>query len=381
MIGDYTKLPHAGIRTLAPYIPGKSVEALAREQKLTDIIKLASNENPLGCSPQVTAALSTLTPHQIATYTVSTQHPLRAKIARMLNVDTDMLLLCNGSDALFQHALMCFALHTNKHMLTHAAAFISYEIQANILGIETKHVPLKADWHVDIDAMINTCNEHTGLIFIANPNNPTGLHIPQTEIIRLLNHIPPTTLLVLDEAYHEYLRPEEQSDPATLLQRYPNLIITRTFSKAYGLAALRIGYAIANPEIIALFYQIQLPFAVNQAAMFAASAALDDATFVQQTVTLNQEERPRVQHGLQQLGLQQLPSQCNFITFDCGIDALLMEQRLQREGVIIRPLTPYGLNRYLRATIGTSQQNTRFLDALQRCITLEGASHDHAIKS
>ncbi len=368
MFYDYTQLPHAGIRTLAPYIPGKSAEALAREQGLTNILKLASNENPLGCSQAAVDALSTLPAHLIATYTVSTQHPLRQKLAHALDLDPEMLMLSNGSDALFHLLLVCFALHTGKHILTHEAAFISYEVQAKTLGIEAHHIPLKPDWQVDIDAMIHACTEKTALIFIANPNNPTGLLVPQAEINRLLDHIPATTLLVLDEAYHEYLAPTAQSTPSVLLAKYPNLVITRTFSKAYGLAALRLGYALANPVIIALLYQIQLPFAVNQAAMLAAIAALDDQAFVQQTILVNAEGREHMQKGLSNLNLVQLPSACNFITFDCGHDAAMMNKRLQHEGIIVRPLTPYGLTRHLRVTIGTPEQNTRFIETLHHCI-------------
>ena len=365
---DYTQLPHAGIRTLAPYIPGKSAETLAREQGLTNIIKLASNENPLGCSQAAVDALSTPTGHLIATYTVSTQHALRQKLAQGLDLCPEMLMLSNGSDALFHLLLVCFALHTGKHILTHDAAFISYEVQAKTLGIETHHIPLKPDWQVDIDAMIQACTEKTALIFIANPNNPTGLLVSQRDIIRLLDYIPATTVLVLDEAYHEYLPPAAQSRPSVLLAKYPNLVITRTFSKAYGLAALRLGYALANPAIIALLYQIQLPFAVNQAAMFAAAAALDDKAFVQQTILVNVAGREHMQTGLSNLNLTQLPSVCNFITFDCGHDAGMMDKRLQQEGIIVRPLTPYGLTRHLRVTIGTSEQNTRFLKTLNHCI-------------
>ena len=378
MTYDYTQLPHAGIRTLAPYIPGKSTAALTKELHLNDIIKMASNENPWGCSQTVIQALSTLTPHQLATYTVSTEHPFRQQLADHLSLPTDMLMLSNGSDALFNLLLVCFALHTDKHILTHEAAFISYEIQATTLGIDTIHVPLKSDWQVDIDAIIHTCTEKTALIFLANPNNPTGALIPSIEIIHLLDHIPASTLVVLDEAYHEYLVPTEQSIPHQLLAKYSNLIITRTFSKAYGLAALRLGYALANAAIIALLYRIQLPFAVNQAVLFAAAAALDDQVFIQHSVLMNTQERTKMQQSLANFGLNQLPSVCNFITFNCGCDAKTMDQQLQRQGIITRPLTPYGLTRYLRVTIGTPDQNQRFLRTLQHCIT--GIIHDESIK-
>lgn len=377
MFYDYKKLPHAGIQSLAPYVPGKSAEALADEQGLTDIIKLASNENPLGCSPAVHEALAALSPHLIATYAVSAQHPFRKKLSARLNIDTEMLLLSNGSDTIFNLALMCFALHSKKHMLTHEAAFIQYEIQAKTLGIPTHHVPLKANLEVDIDGLINACTDETAMLFLANPNNPTGLLISQPDIQRLLDNTPQSTIIVLDEAYHEYLPLEKQSDPQSLLAKYPNLIITRTFSKVYGLAALRLGYAMANPVLIELLYRIQLPFIVNQAAMHAASAALDDETFVHQTLKLNRDGMQYMTQALEKLKIIQFPSACNFITIDSGYDALMVDQHLQRQGVIVRPLNPYGLNRHLRITIGTDAQNKRLLTALQH--SLEELSYEQSI--
>lgn len=365
---NFKHLSHLGIQELAPYIPGKSAELLAKEQKLTDIIKLASNENPLGCSPQVHQALSALTPAQIATYTVSAQHPFRNQLAHFLNLDSEMVLLSNGSDTIFNLALVCFALHTGRHMLTHEAAFIQYEIQAKTLGVPTIHAPLNDDKTVNIDALIENCTHQTGIIFLANPNNPTGLLIPQAEIYRLLSHIPPQVIVVLDEAYHEYVPTKEQSNHQKLLEKFPNLIITRTFSKAYGLAALRLGYAMANPSLIELIYRIQLPFIVNQAAMTAGSAALLDQNFIQSTLKLNQEGMHQVKHGLAQLEVSQLPSAGNFITIYSDYDAKVIDQLLQNQGIIVRPLNPYGLKQYLRVTIGTELQNTRFLNALSHCL-------------
>jgi histidinol-phosphate aminotransferase len=368
MLYDYKKIPHAGIRSLSPYIPGKSAESLAQEQGLSNIIKLASNENPLGCSDAVKEALAELTSHQIATYTVSTQHPLRKKLSNQLNIDTEMVLLSNGSDNIFNLALICFALHTGKHMLTHQAAFIQYEIQAKTLGIPTYHVPLKSNFEVDIDGLIAACTEETAMIFLANPNNPTGLWIQKQDIQRLLDNVPRSTVVVLDEAYHEYLPADKQSEPHQLLSAYPNIVITRTFSKVYGLAALRLGYAIANPVLIELLYRVQLPFIVNQAAMYAASAALDDHDFIQRTLKVNHDGMVQMKAALDELNIIQLPSACNFITIDSGYDALIVDKHLQHQGVIVRPLHPYGLTRHLRITIGTESQNTRCLTALNHCL-------------
>ncbi|HBI22579.1 MAG TPA: histidinol-phosphate transaminase [Legionella sp.] len=371
---DYDALPHAGIRTLIPYIPGKSADALSHEKSLTNIIKLASNENPLGCSPLVIEALSHLTGHKIATYPMSINHPLREKLAVKLGVDAPMVTLGNGSDSLFCLLLTCFALHTGRHVITHDYAFSSYAIQAKTLGIPVVSTVVYGNWAVDIDAMIAACDDKTALVFIANPNNPTGLRVNDSDIERLLKAIPVSTILVLDEAYCEFDHNHRQAFSISLLSTYPNLVITRTFSKAYGLASLRLGYAIAHPQITALLYRIQLPFVVNIAAMIAADAALDDDDFIAQTIEMTGHGLKQMQAGLNTLGLtHNNPTMAtNFITMDCGTDSMPVYNALQEHGIIVRPLHPYGLKHYLRVTIGTEEQNNRFLDALS--ITLKRGS-------
>ena len=363
---DYDQLPHAGIRELSPYVPGKSADMLARERGFTHITKLASNENPLGCSPLATLALADLSGRNIATYPMSVNHPLRQKLAEKLSVDRDMLTLGNGSDSLFCLLLTCFALHNDKHILTHDYAFSSYAIQAKTLGIPVVSTGVKSNWEVDIDAMIDACHEKTAMIFISNPNNPTGLPVCQSDIKRLLDCIPETTLLVLDEAYYEYTHHSDKTYSIELLKTHPNLVITRTFSKAYGLAGLRLGYAIANAKITALLYRIQLPFVVNIAALTAASAALDDDEFITKTVQLNEHGIKQVQQGLTGLGLTHLPTEGNFIMFNCKNDGMHIYQGLQDYGIIVRPLHAYGLNHYIRVTIGTRHQNQHFLEHLSK---------------
>lgn len=361
---NYKELPHIGIRSLAPYVPGKSVEEVACERGLTDIIKLASNENVLGCSPQVAKALADLSAHHLATYPQSIHHPLRQELAQQLTIDTAMITLANGSDSLFGLLLTCFALHTDKHIVTHDYAFSSYAIQAHTLGIPVIHTPVKDNLEVNVDAMIAAITEQTALVFIANPNNPTGLLIDHNEINRLLASIPKTTLLVLDEAYYEFVN-DKQPHATDLLGTYNNLIITRTFSKAYGLAGLRTGYAMAHPDVTALLYRIQLPFAVNIAALTAASAALQDTDFLAKTQQMTATGLQQLEQGLAQLNLTYFKSAGNFITFDCQMDGLILYELLQQSGIIVRPLHPYGLNQYIRVTVGTEQQNTRLLNNLK----------------
>ncbi len=362
---DYSLLPHSGIQSLVPYVPGKSTDELAGEQGLTDIIKLASNENPLGCSPLVTQALASLSSHQIATYTIPVHHPLRKKLADKLGIDVNMLTLTNGSEALIPLLQICFALHTEKHVVIPNYSFIAYGIQAKLLGIPVVSPPVLPNWQADVDAIIDCCNEKTAIIFLANPNNPTGALIGQAEIGRLLENIPASTILVLDEAYYEYVSEEDKLDTLSLLGKHPNLVITRTFSKVYGLAGLRLGYGIATPQISALLQRILPPFPVSETALVAGCAALDDHEFFKHTLQINAQGLKKVQQGLDDLGIDYLPAAGNFITFDCKTDAAPLYQQLLQRGVILRPLHPYGLNNYLRVTIGTDNQNSRFLDNLK----------------
>ena len=362
---DYHLLPHEGIQSLHPYIPGKSAEEVAKEQGLTNIIKLASNENPLGCSPRVIEAIAGLSGKQIATYPIPANHPLRKKLAQTLGVDSGMITLGNGSDALIPLFQTCFALHCDKHVLTHDYAFISYGIHAKSLGIPVITTPLLPNWQVNIDAMIATCNQKTGLIFLATPNNPTGLLVKHAEIKRLLQNIPETTILVVDEAYYEFVNDSEKPNTLSLLATYPNLIITRTFSKAYGLAGLRLGYAITSAYITALLQRVLPPFTVNEVALVAANAALEDPEFIKDSVNNNVRGLVQLQHALEQLQLNYLPTAGNFITFDCQADAHQLYLSLQQQGIIVRPLHPYGLKNYLRVTIGTEQQNSFFLQKLK----------------
>ncbi|MGQ3888215.1 histidinol-phosphate transaminase [Legionella sp. CNM-1927-20] len=361
---DYLQLPHKGIRNLNPYVPGKSIEELAQEKGLSQIIKLASNENPLGSSLKVKDAITQLTSLKMATYPAAASHPLQKKLSEKLAVSENQLILSNGSDLLFSLLLTIFGLHQNKSMLTHEYAFITYSIQAQTLNIPVQISPLLPTWEVDIEAMANMASTNTSLIFLANPNNPTGLLIPLEKIHYLLKQVPDSTIVVIDEAYYEYTYKPSQQGALSLFNEFSNLVITRTFSKAYGLAGLRLGYAIAHPDVINLLYRVQLPFAVNQVALEAGAAALEDENFLAETVTVNAQGLEQMRRGLTDLNLQFLPSVGNFITFDCGQNSLSIYQQLLDEGIIVRPLHNYNLPNHLRVSVGLPEQNTRFLKNL-----------------
>ncbi|MDF1757136.1 MAG: histidinol-phosphate transaminase [Legionellaceae bacterium] len=362
---NYKNLTHHGIQSLKPYIPGKSIEEVAREQGITDIIKLASNENVWGCSEKVIQALQDLSTQNLSLYPASICHPFREQIAKFLNVETEMLTLSNGSDLLICLLLICFALHNDKHILTHDHAFISYQIQAKTLGIPVVSTPTK-NWEVDIDAMINACTEKTAMIFLANPNNPTGGLISYEDVKRLIESIPETTILVLDEAYYEYAKADFKGNSIDLVKKHSNMVVIRTFSKAYGLAGLRLGYAISNPQITQLLYSVQLPFAVNIASLTAASVALKDQDFIDKVLSLTNQGLQQMRDGLDNLNIPYLPSSANFITIDCGRDGNDVFDFLQKTGIITRPLHPYNMSNFLRITIGTKEHNERTLSALSR---------------
>lgn len=360
MGSEFTTLSHRGIQVLSPYIPGKSIEEVRKETGISNIIKLASNENPFGCSPKVIEVLQNSDPIQIARYPAEAHHPLRQQLSDFLQVPTNMLSLANGSDSLFGVLLTGFALLVDKHMITHDYAFNTYAIQSHTLGVEVVTLAMK-NWTIDVDAVIAACTAKTALIFIDNPSNPVGSVLPLADIEKILLNIPKTTLLVLDEAYYEFLPPNSMHS-IPLLKKYRNLIITRTFSKAYGLAGLRLGYAIADPEITEVIQKVHLPFTANILALNAASAALSDQAFVQHTQQHVARERQAMMELLDAKKIHYLPPNSNFITIECGQDrAVSMAQEFQERGIIIRPLHPYGMNSYIRVSIGTTEQNQRFI--------------------
>lgn len=362
---NFKQLTHPGIQSLQPYIPGKSLADFTKQHSSIEVIKLASNENVLGCSPKAISAIHNLNCKDSSIYPTSISHPIRNQLAGHLGVASNMLTLSNGSDLLIGLLITCFALHNNKHILTHDYAFVSYAIQAKTLGVKIASTPTN-NWEVDIDAIINACNMHTALIFLANPNNPTGTLIKHSEIKRLITNIPKTTILVVDEAYYDYAQNHYAGNSLELLTEHPNLVVMRTFSKAYGLAGYRLGYIVSCPEISEIIYSVQLPFSVNIAAMNAASAALEDQEFIQKTLSMNTKGLAQLTKGLTKLNIKYIPSYANFITIDCGKNAGIIANELEKDGIITRPLDQYQMTNHLRITIGTQEQNNKVLDSLAK---------------
>lgn len=369
MTSLFLSLPHVGIQTLTPYQPGKSIESTAREYHLKNIIKLASNENPLGCSPNVLLALEQLSPMQLATYPSAAHHKLPEQLSRKHGLKPEQILLSNGTDALFSLIMTTFALHTGRTMLTHEYAFSAYTIQAQTLGVPFKTAPINQDWTLNVDALLESIEPNTGILFLANPNNPTGILTPSADIKKILAALPETTLFVLDEAYIDYC--DEYENTVTWLSAYPNLILLRTFSKIYGLAGLRLGYAMGQADIISLLAKAQLPFTINQLALQAGSVALEDQAFIQKTLQVNKTGMEKMLVGLQALSLKPVISKGNFITVDCLQAAHWIYEALLQQGIIVRPLAAYGLPNHLRITIGTPTQIERVLKALSIILNKE----------
>ena len=352
--------PH--VRAIAPYQPGKPISELARELGLAeaDIVKLASNENPLGPSPLALAAAQDAL-HDMALYPDGAGFALKAKLSEKFGVAASQIVLGNGSNDVLDMAARAF-LSPGTSSVHSEHAFAVYPIATQTVGAQSIVVPAR-DYGHDLAAMRAAICDDTRVLWIANPNNPTGTFLPWAEIEAFLETVPPHVLVVLDEAYGEYLPPAERCDTAAWLTRFPNLLISRTFSKAYGLAGLRVGYGLGHPEIIDLLNRVRHPFNVNLPALVAAEAALDDAEFLARSYALNSAGMAQLVAGLAGLGIETVPSKGNFLLAKVG-DAARINTELLKRGVIVRPVANYGLPEFLRVSVGLAGQNARFLDAL-----------------
>jgi histidinol-phosphate aminotransferase len=352
--------PH--ISAIAPYQPGKPISELAREMGLEEsaIVKLASNENPLGISPKARAAMAAAI-DGLALYPDGNGYALKSALSHRLGVDMARIVLGNGSNDVLELAARVF-LGPDASAVYSRHAFAVYPLATlacAALGIET---PARDHGH-DLDAMAAAIRPDTRLVFIANPNNPTGTLLRPDELLAFLERLPETVAVVLDEAYGEYLKPDQRAPSLDWLARFPNLIVTRTFSKAYGLAGLRVGYAIAHPEVADLLNRLRQPFNVNSLALAAAEAALDDADFIAASKRVNDAGLAQLTAGFRDLGLDYIPSHGNFVCVRVG-EAARVYHELLRRGVIVRPVGNYGLPDYLRVSVGLEGQNQRLLAAL-----------------
>ena len=354
------------LRSVKNYQPGKPLEELEREYGVKNAVKMASNENALGPSPKAVAAMrkALLKTHR---YPDGGCYYLRHKLAKFLKVAPESLVFGNGSDELLVFAVRAFVSEGDEVIIADPT-FLVYEIACAVENGRIVKVPMK-NFRYDLERMKARINGRTKLIFIANPDNPIGTYIKESALAAFLSRVPAGVVVVLDEAYFEFGNiKKDYPDSVKLLKKYPNLIVTRTFSKAYGLAGLRVGYAVASEGIVNALNKVREPFNVNLLAQEAAVAALDDRAHLNKTVKLVNEGRKFLTAALEIMGARCVDTVTNFILADLGREAQPVYEGLLKRGVIVRPMNAWGLSRFIRVTIGTKADNKRFIDSLKKVL-------------
>ena len=350
-----------GVRLLIPYVAGKQIEELERELGITEIIKLASNENPLGPGKKALAAIQATLP-KLTLYPDGNGFNLKSALAKKYGLNIDQITLGNGSNELLELVARAF-LEPGLEAMFSEHAFAVYPIVTQAVGA-TAVIVSALNFGNDLDAMAARISDLTRVIFIANPNNPTGTLLSQVDLQDFISVLPRHCLCVLDEAYFEFVDNKAGINSLAWLKTCPNLIITRTFSKAYGLAGLRVGYSLSSPEIADILNRVRQPFNNNALALAAAEAALADEEYLQQTIAVNAQGMSDLTTGFKALGLEWIPSAGNFISVDLKQPGQPIYEDLLRKGVIVRPVANYGLPNHLRISIGTPTENQFFLKAL-----------------
>ncbi|MGH8397843.1 MAG: histidinol-phosphate transaminase [Gammaproteobacteria bacterium] len=370
---DLMELCTPGVRGLKPYEPGKPISELQRELGLSDIIKLASNENPLGPSPKALAAIqAALT--DLALYPDGQTYGLRQALAAKHDVAPEYITFGDGSDQNIEFLARVF-LEPGRNAVFSKHAFAVYKIVTQATGAEKREVEANPHTHPtapyghNLDKLLQAVDVNTRIVFLANPNNPTGTWLDRKSMQDFLERVPKKTLVVVDEAYIQYVDEPEYPDSSLWLGEFPNLVVTRTFSKIYGLAGLRVGYSLSHPRVAALLNRVRQPFNVNNLAQVAAIAALADQEHVRRSVENNKQGKRQLQEGFRGLGLNWIPSIANFLSVDFKRPARPIHEALLREGVIVRPVLNYGLPNHLRITVGLPSQNDRLLSALKKVLS------------
>ncbi|HEY0289049.1 MAG TPA: histidinol-phosphate transaminase [Pseudomonas sp.] len=367
MSGDFLALAQPGVQKLSPYVPGKPVDELARELNIDPalIIKLASNENPLGASPKALAAIRDELA-ELTRYPDGNGFDLKKRLAERCGVQANQVTLGNGSNDILEIVARAY-LAPGLNAVFSQHAFAIYPIVTQAVGADARVAPAK-DWGHDLPAMLAAIDSNTRVVFIANPNNPTGTWFGPQALADFLADVPENVLVVLDEAYIEYAQGADLPDGLNFLADNPNLLVSRTFSKAYGLASLRVGYGLSSPVVADVLNRVRQPFNVNSFALAAATAALDDVDYVAESRRLNEAGMQQLQRGLREMGLTWVPSKANFLAVDLGREAASVYDGLLREGVIVRPVGGYGMPNHLRVSIGLPAENSRFLEALSKVL-------------
>lgn len=357
--------PKPTVIGLPMYQPGKPVSEVQKEYGLEDVIKLASNENPFGYSPQVQAAIEEALP-SLPIYPDGAFRQLKSELASFYRISEELIIVGNGSDEIVSFIARTF-LQPGTETVMADLTFPRYKTNSLIEGAKVLEIASRDGRH-DLSAMLAAINEKTRVVWICNPNNPTGCIVTKDELEDFLKKVPKHVLVVVDEAYYEYVVDDHYPDTLSLLPQYPNLFIMRTFSKIYGLAALRVGYGIGHPEVLDPLHRVREPFNVNHLGQVAAVAALKDQDFVARCRQLNRDGMEQILQGIEQLGLTAYPSEANFLFIHLQQPAGPVFEKLLRRGVIVRSGEALGMPTGLRVTIGSREQNERFLAALEEAI-------------
>ncbi|NMB99927.1 MAG: histidinol-phosphate transaminase [Thermoanaerobaculaceae bacterium] len=355
------------IANLSPYQPGKPIKEVERELGLKNTIKLASNENPLGPSPKAVKAAK-MALKEINLYPEGGGFYLCEALSKHFKVPTDWIILGNGSVELIEIAAKAF-IEKGLNSVMSEGSFAMYKIATLAMGGEAREVKMKERTH-DLKEMAKAVDKNTRIVMVANPNNPTGTYNPYKEIKEFVESLPESVLVIIDEAYKEYITKKDYKSAQDLIDKHPNLLVLGTFSKAYGLAGLRIGYGFGNPELLKILHKVRSPFNTSLVAQEACIAALNDTAFVKKSVDLNTKEMAFVEKELKKLKLNFTPSVGNFILIDLPISGKEFFEKLLREGVIVRPMAMSGFPNSVRVTISTRKDNKRFIAATKKVLNL-----------
>lgn len=355
------------ILSVKPYTPGKPIEEVQRELGLKGVIKLASNESCLGPSPRAVEAIRKNLKN-INRYPDASSFYLKKKLAKFLGVKEENIMIGNGSDEVICLAIRAFV-NPSEEVMIAKPTFLIYEIASQVQDARIREIPLRRDFKYDIEGMREAITENTKMVFIANPDNPNGTYVAKKELERFLSSVPRDVIVFLDEAYFEFAKSSSRDYPdgTDYLDR-PNIIVARSFSKAYGLAGIRIGYGISNPEAISYMERVREPFNVNILAQAAALAALDDKIFLKRQLAHVEKEKRFLYKAFDGMGLEYVPSATNFILINVNRDCKAVFKELLKKGIIIRDMKAWGLDTYIRVTIGTRRENERLIEALGKVI-------------
>jgi histidinol-phosphate aminotransferase len=366
MAFDPLALAVPGVRGLRPYEPGKPLAELEREYGIRGAVKLASNENPLGPGPKARAAIAQALA-ELGRYPDGNGFALKAALADQLGVAPAQLTLGSGSNEVLELAARAFVSPENEVVFSQHA-FAVYPLVTQAIGAKAVAVPARQYGH-DLEAMAAVVDARTRLVFIANPNNPTGTWLRANELERFLLGVPVHVLVVVDEAYFEFVSEPDYPNTVPWVARFPNLIVTRTFSKVHGLAGLRVGFGVSTRAVADVLNRVRAPFNVNSLALAAAEGALADRAHMVETIALTREGMKQLTEGFQKLALRYVPSVANFVSVEVGPEAASIYELLLRAGVIVRPIASYGMPNHLRVTIGLPEENRRFLEALEKIVS------------